>query len=98
MADSGANGAHPPDGTKEPRRRGRPRIHDQCQTISAVRRELASVYLGLKSGTLEPNVGRTMVYTLATLADVIKGAEVEAAVNRLEARQRGTDQQETLTQ
>jgi hypothetical protein len=62
------------------------------QTLQKVRRELAELYLALKNDTVDPVKGRVMVYCLCSLADIIKGAELEAQVMRLKRRFNGTEE------
>jgi hypothetical protein len=76
---SNRNGSAPPS----PNKGGRPAL----QTLRSIKRELAEVAAGIRNKTIEPKVGNACVYALSTLADIIKGADIEGALKRLEMRE-----------
>jgi hypothetical protein len=57
----------------------------KLRTPRHVADELARVYRSMKSGTLRPEVGTKLVYTLSQLSRVLEVAELADRIERLEA-------------
>lgn len=55
-------------------------------TLKSVKHELADTVQALKSGSMEPKTAQALVYALSALISVIKGADLEEKIRRLERR------------
>ncbi len=59
--------------------------------MKAIKNKLAKVILAIEQGTIDEKTGRALIYGCATLADIIKGADIEAKVKRIEMREKRQD-------
>ena len=58
-------------------------------TINDVRLEMASVYRGMKTGSIEPSDGTKLVYVLTAIAKAIETHDIEKRIELLEAGDTG---------
>ncbi len=54
-----------------------------------VRKALAAYMRCIEAGTMDPNVGRCLIYGCATLTNIIREGELEKRIEALELQQRG---------
>ena len=61
----------------------------KLKTIDDVRVEMASVYRGMKSGSIETSDGTKLVYVLTAIAKAIEVHDIEQRIELLEAGETG---------
>ncbi len=61
-----------------------PRRIGPLHKLSGARREMARVYREMRRGTIDPQIGTKLVYTLASLGKVLEIETIEARLDRLE--------------
>ena len=58
----------------------------KLKSIDDVRVEMASVYRGMKSGSIEPSDGTKLVYVLSAIAKAIEVHDIEQRIELLESK------------
>lgn len=61
----------------------------KLKTIDDVRVEMASVYRGMKSGSIETSDGTKLVYVLGAIGKMIEVHDIEARIELLERNNNG---------
>lgn len=61
----------------------------KLKTIDDVRVEMASVYRGMKSGSIETSDGTKLVYVLTAIAKAIESHDIENRITLLEEKNNG---------
>ena len=61
----------------------------KLKTIDDVRVEMASVYRGMKGGTIESSDGTKLVYVLGQIGKMIESHDIEKRIELLEAGDNG---------